>query len=348
VEQSHRETDRLVAEKDRTEKELVNCQKEQVSLNSKMALVQLQLEQETKKIYGIESKLKARVDNLRRTQQANVLEKFKFEEKIERATSDLQKMQKDNERKHKLAKERVAQAEKQAEASKNKLNEVKEKLQEIEAERVDLKKQLDEYTKRTDLEIGRLVTEEHELEVSYNQVNAKALQLKTKIENIKNHSTKLKHEKKDMQIQCKAMKTKIANGEESLKTLHILMSKKKGEVAREQALNDELERQVKATEERIAKRTQRNKELLESRRIYLRSIMKNLRNELDRNENLAIVYKQIQAYNLAAKSAVLSINEKRSQIEFSVEEQAKIIQLQEKNKRKTRQRSIQTKRSQLS
>lgn len=330
VEQSHRETDRLVAEKERTEKELSNSQREQVSLNSKMALIQLQLEQETKKIYGVETKLKGKVDNLRRTQQNNILEKFKLEEKIERATADLHKMQKDNDRKKKNAMEKVAATEKLANQTKKNLDQVKNKLLEIEQERVHLKEELNEYTHNTEISVGKLISEEQCLESDYNEINSKVLQLKNKIANIKNHSAKLTTEKKDMQIQCKAMKTKIANGEESLKTLHILMQKKKGEVARERALNDELERQVCATEERIEKRTLRNSELLSSRSSYLRTVMKKLRDELDRNESLAAIYKQIQAYNLAAKSAVLSINEKRSQIELSVDEQSKIIKLQNK------------------
>ena len=52
--------------------------------------------------------------------------------------------------------------------------------------------------------------------------------------------------------------------------------------------------------------------------------------ELDRNEKLAVVYKRVQAYSLAAKQAVLSANEKRNRVEISCEEGRRIIDLQVK------------------
>lgn len=121
VDQSQRETDRLINEKERTEKELTACQKEQVALNSKMALLQLQLDQETKRIYGIETKLKSQVDALRRTQQTNFQAKLTMEDKIERAKNELNKILKDNARKEQLANEKVRSAEQTAEKSKQKL-----------------------------------------------------------------------------------------------------------------------------------------------------------------------------------------------------------------------------------
>lgn len=58
--------------------------------------------------------------------------------------------------------------------------------------------------------------------------------------------------------------------------------------------------------------------------------MTKLESELERNEKLAVVYKRVQAYSLAAKQAVLSANEKRNRVETSVQEQKKIIELQGK------------------
>ena len=291
IDQSTRETDRLIAEKNRTEKELSKCVKDKQSLDSKLGLVSIQLETESKRVFGEETRLKSRLDGLRKQQQNNFQIKLLLEDKIERSKNELEKLLKDNVRKQTTAREKVKKAENTAEESKNKLEKCQIKLKEVEEQRVSIKLELEEYIRSTEESVGKLVHEEHDLEIRFNKINTEVIQLKANIEKIKNHSVKLTNEKKDMQIQCKAMKTKIVNGEENLKILHVLMKKKREEVAREEALNEELHRQLEATENRLEKRKEQNEKLLESRQIYFREIMKNLKHELDRNEQLSVVYR---------------------------------------------------------
>jgi len=334
IDHAHRETDRLVNEKARCERDLQQSTSEQQSLMSKMSLVQLQLDQETKKIYSIESKLKARVDGLRKTQQTNFQAKTLLEQKIERCRRDLISTKQENERKMADAKAKAELAEAMCKTQQEKLAFTKARLEVVERDRDKLAKKIAEYIAQTDSQMSTLQTEETELQTEHRSINAEVCQLKTRISNIKTHSEKLHNEKKDMEIQCKTMITKIANGQESLRTLEELIVKKKAEVDREQALNDELALQLETTQKRIAKRCSENEAILVARKAYFRQIMSELRAELDRNERLAVIFKQVQAYNLAAKQAVLSVNEKRNRVELSVSEQEKIIELQKKTCRR--------------
>merc|ERR1712066_319937 len=174
--------------------------------------------------------------------------------------------------------------------------------------------------------MGKL--EEGGLSKKYHELNSMVFQLKSKIKNIQQTSEKLRTEKKDMQIQCNSMRTKISTGTISLDNLKELIVKKRIEVEREENLNKELAWQLQTTEARINKRITENEVLLENRKAYFKEIMVQLEEEINRNEKLAIVYKKLQAYSLAAKQAVLSANEKRNRVETSVHEQKKIIDLQ--------------------
>merc|ERR1712025_705054 len=130
------------------------------------------------------------------------------------------------------------------------------------------------------------------------------------------------------------METKIINSELSLKNLQELVSKKMAEVGREEALNEELQFQVTSTEERMNSRKESNTNLLKNRKIHFNRVMDKLQTEIDRNKQLAKVYKTCQAYNLASKQAVLNINEKRSRIESTVSEQQKLVKLQKENNKR--------------
>jgi len=175
---------------------------------------------------------------------------------------------------------------------------------------------------------------EDTLSKEFNEINTKTCILRTKVTNIIAHSEHLKSERKDMKIQCTAMETKIVTSTLSLKNLQELVDKKLVEVAREEALNSELEHQVKTTEERISSRKASNADLLMNRKLHFKRVMNKLEAEIDRNKQLAKVYKTCQAFNLASKQAVLKINEKRTRIEANVQEQQKIVNLQNENNRR--------------
>lgn len=71
-----------------------------------------------------------------------------------------------------------------------------------------------------------------------------------------------------------------------------------------------------------------------NRKLHFKRVMNKLEAEIDRNKQLAKVYKTCQAFNLASKQAVLKINEKRTRIEANVQEQQKIVNLQNENNRR--------------
>ena len=295
-----------------------------------MSLVQLELDQETKKIYSAEAKLKSRVDSLRKIQQNNTQSKKMLESKIEKCMKDLKKTKEENTFKQNEAKNMAERAEAQAEEQKEKLSFTKTELTEVKKNNDKLTKQLKMYISETETEMEKLKNEENGLSSKYHGLNSTVYQLKTKIKTIQQTSEKLKTEKKDMQIQCNSMRGKITSGNVSLENLQELIEKKITEVDREKNLNNELSLQLQTTEARISKRTTENSTLLNHRKQYFKEIMTKLESELERNEKLAVVYKRVQAYSLAAKQAVLSANEKRNRVETSVQEQKKIIELQGK------------------
>jgi len=304
--------------------------KEQQILTSKMGLIQIQLDKQTKAIFGEETKLKRKVDFLRKTIQSNYTSKLALEAKIEKATLELSRCQKENQKRFCVAEEKVRVAETKSSDADNLLIKGKTELKQLESKRNALQMEYKEFKSETDNACDILTTKEKELENDFNILSKKVADLEGKIKTIKDHSIKLNTEKRYYEEECIKMRANIKTDQENLKNLTILTGKKELELEREQALNTELEIQVDNTQQRIDKRKIENKNLLESRRDYLRKIMKELRNELDKNKNLAIIFREIQAYNLAAKQAVLSVNEKRYQIETCVAEQEKLIKLQEK------------------